>query len=87
MGKVLEARALCAFYGATQVLFGLDIDLDEGGITTLLGANGAGKTTTLRSLSGMCRTHGEILFDLYTDGAFECFNIHGTLLALDSLEK
>jgi branched-chain amino acid transport system ATP-binding protein len=63
MGKVLEARALCAFYGATQVLFGLDLDVDEGGITTLLGANGAGKTTTLRSLSGMCRTQGAILFD------------------------
>ena len=63
MGKVLEARALCAFYGPTQVLFGLDIDVDEGGITTLLGANGAGKTTTLRSLSGKCRTQGAILFD------------------------
>jgi branched-chain amino acid transport system ATP-binding protein len=63
MSKVLEARALCAFYGATQVLFGLDLDIDEGGITTLLGANGAGKTTTLRSLSGMCRTQGAILFE------------------------
>jgi branched-chain amino acid transport system ATP-binding protein len=63
MSKVLEARALCAFYGPTQVLFGLDIDIDEGGITTLLGANGAGKTTTLRSLSGMCRTQGAILFE------------------------
>jgi branched-chain amino acid transport system ATP-binding protein len=63
MSKVLEARALCAFYGATQVLFGLDLEIDEGGITTLLGANGAGKTTTLRALSGMCRTQGAILFD------------------------
>jgi branched-chain amino acid transport system ATP-binding protein len=63
MSKVLEARALCAFYGPTQVLFGLDIDIDAGGITTMLGANGAGKTTTLRSLSGMCRTQGAILFE------------------------
>ena len=45
------------------MLFGLDLGVDEGGITTLLGANGAGKTTTLRSLSGMCRTDGEIHFD------------------------
>ena len=59
---LLEARGLCAFYGATQVLFGLDLAIDEGGITTLLGANGAGKTTTLRALSGMCRDHGEIRF-------------------------
>jgi len=62
MSKVLEARQLCAFYGPTQVLFGLGLEVDDGGITTLLGANGAGKTTTLRSLSGMCRTSGEIRF-------------------------
>jgi len=62
MTKILEARELCAFYGATQVLFGLSLAVDEGGITTLLGANGAGKTTTLRSLSGMCRTQGAIRF-------------------------
>ena len=63
MSLLLEARDLCAFYGATQVLFGIELGVDEGGITTLLGANGAGKTTTLRSLSGMCRTDGEIRFD------------------------
>jgi len=62
MTKLLEARELCAFYGATQVLFGLDLEVEDGGITTLLGANGAGKTTTLRSLSGMCRAHGAIRF-------------------------
>ena len=62
MNKLLEARELCAFYGATQVLFGLSLAIEEGGITTLLGANGAGKTTTLRSLSGMCRTQGAIRF-------------------------
>jgi branched-chain amino acid transport system ATP-binding protein len=69
MSRLLEARELCAFYGATQVLFGLDLGVDEGGITTLLGANGAGKTTTLRSLSGMCRTNGEIRFDGKAIGA------------------
>ncbi len=63
MSRLLEARDLHAYYGATQVLFGLGLGVDEGGITTLLGANGAGKTTTLRSLSGMCRTEGQIRFD------------------------
>jgi len=63
MSKLLEARELCAFYGPTQVLFALGLEVEDGGITTLLGANGAGKTTTLRSLSGMCRTAGEIRFD------------------------
>ena len=63
MSAVLEARDLCAFYGPTQVLFALGLAVEDGGITTLLGANGAGKTTTLRSLSGMCRTLGEIRFE------------------------
>ncbi len=60
---LLETRALCAFYGATQVLFGLDLAVGASGVTTLLGANGAGKTTTLRAISGMVRTTGDILFE------------------------
>ena len=63
MTALLEARGLCAFYGATQALFGLDLAVEEGGVTALLGANGAGKTTTLRALCGMVRTRGEIRFD------------------------
>jgi branched-chain amino acid transport system ATP-binding protein len=59
---LLEIRNLCAFYGRTQVLFGLGLDVAEGGVTTLLGANGAGKTTTLRAVSGMLRTTGDIRF-------------------------
>jgi branched-chain amino acid transport system ATP-binding protein len=60
---LLETRGLCAFYGVTQVLFGLDLGVVDGGVTTLLGANGAGKTTTLRALSGMVRTTGDIRFE------------------------
>jgi branched-chain amino acid transport system ATP-binding protein len=60
---LLEAQGLCAYYGATQALFGLDLAVEAGGITTLLGANGAGKTTALRALSGMVRVAGEIRFD------------------------
>ncbi len=45
------------------MLFGVELGVEEGGITTLLGANGAGKTTTLRALSGMVHTRGEISFD------------------------
>jgi ABC-type branched-subunit amino acid transport system ATPase component len=33
---LLETRSLCAFYDATQVLFGLDLAVAEGGVTTLL---------------------------------------------------
>jgi branched-chain amino acid transport system ATP-binding protein len=59
---LLETVGLCAFYGATQVLFGLDLAVAEGGVTTLLGANGAGKTTTLRAISGTVRSAGDIRF-------------------------
>ena len=57
-----EAKELHASYGPTHVLHGINFSMDEGTITTLLGANGAGKTTTLRALCGMVRTEGEIRF-------------------------
>jgi branched-chain amino acid transport system ATP-binding protein len=60
---MLEVRGLCAFYGQSQALRGLDFALDESAIVTLLGANGAGKTTTLRALCGMVRMTGDIRFD------------------------
>ena len=59
---LLEARELHASYGQTRVLHGIDFSMEEGTITTLLGANGAGKTTTLRALCGMVRTQGEMRF-------------------------
>ena len=62
MTVLLSARKLCASYGATRVLHGLDFDIAEGGVTVFLGANGAGKTSTLRALSGMIETTGEVTF-------------------------
>jgi branched-chain amino acid transport system ATP-binding protein len=63
MAMLLEARNLCAFYAQAEVLHGIDFAIEQGGITTILGANGAGKTTTLRAVCGMVRTQGEISFD------------------------
>jgi len=60
MAKILEVRGLHAQYGPTRVLHGIDFSVDEGGITTILGANGAGKTTTLRAVCGMVKTQGDI---------------------------
>jgi len=57
---VLEVRALNAGYGATQILHGIDLQVAERGITTVLGANGAGKTTLLRALCRMIRSEGDI---------------------------
>ncbi len=59
---ILEARGLVAFYGPIQALFGLDLVVEQGGVTALLGANGAGKTTTLRAVSGLIRREGEVSF-------------------------
>ena len=63
MPKLLEANKLCASYGATQVLFGIDFSLEAGHITAILGANGAGKTTTLRAICQMVRTSGSLQID------------------------
>jgi len=62
MAALLEVKGLQAQYGPTQVLHGMDFAVEQGGITTILGANGAGKTTTLRAVCGMVRTRGEISF-------------------------
>ncbi len=57
---LLQVRGLHAQYGPTHVLHGIDFDVAEGGITTILGANGAGKTTTLRAMCGMVKTQGQV---------------------------
>jgi branched-chain amino acid transport system ATP-binding protein len=62
MPALLEAEDLQAHYGWTRVLHGVRFAVQDGGITTVLGANGAGKTTTLRAVSGMVRTAGAIRF-------------------------
>ncbi|MEJ6023134.1 ABC transporter ATP-binding protein [Ramlibacter sp. PS4R-6] len=59
---VLSVRNLHAQYGPTKVLHGISFDVQQGGITTILGANGAGKTTTLRAVCGMVKTQGEVSF-------------------------
>ncbi|MSQ89588.1 MAG: ABC transporter ATP-binding protein [Betaproteobacteria bacterium] len=59
---LLEVLNLQAAYGQTKVLHGISFAMEEGSITTLLGANGAGKTTTLRALCGMVHTEGEMRF-------------------------
>jgi len=60
---MLEVSGLDAYYGESQVLYGVGFSLEEGHIRTLLGANGAGKTTILRALCGMVRVRGDIRFD------------------------
>ena len=60
---LLEVKDLFAGYGGSEVLHGLSMKIEEGSITTLLGANGAGKTTMLRALCKMIKVRGQIMFD------------------------
>jgi len=53
VSSLLEIRGLEVAYGASQVLFGIDLAMTEGEAATLLGRNGMGKTTTLRALCGL----------------------------------
>src|SRR5687767_1055081 len=60
---MLEVRGLHAWYGESHILHGIDFDIGEGEVVTLLGRNGAGKTTTLKSIMGMVgRREGSIRF-------------------------
>ncbi|MGD9836538.1 MAG: ABC transporter ATP-binding protein [Afipia sp.] len=63
MSSMLAIKDLRAYYGQIQALHGLEFSLDEGSVTTLLGANGAGKTTTLRAICNMIRSTGNIEFE------------------------
>ncbi len=61
---LLQMRGIETFYGKIQALKGIDIDVDEGEIVTLMGANGAGKSTTMMTIFGSPRARkGSIAFD------------------------
>ena len=60
MSALLAVSGLDAFYGASQILHGINIDVARGEQIALIGRNGMGKTTLLRSLMGLlptCRGH------------------------------
>ncbi len=50
---MLEVRGLQAWYNESHILHGVDLDVREGEVVTLLGRNGAGKTTTLKAIMGI----------------------------------
>jgi branched-chain amino acid transport system ATP-binding protein len=60
---LLRVKDLHAWYGESHILHGVDLEVREGEVVTLLGRNGAGKTTTLKSIMGMvARREGSILY-------------------------
>jgi len=53
MSALLEVHDLHSGYGSSQVLFGISLSIEAGGVSTLLGRNGMGKTTTVRAILGL----------------------------------
>jgi branched-chain amino acid transport system ATP-binding protein len=63
MSELLQVERLETAYGASQVLFGVDLEIRRGEMAALLGRNGMGKTTTVRSIMGLTRArNGSIRF-------------------------
>ena len=61
---MLSISDIHSFYGETQVLFGVSLEVGQGEVVALLGPNGAGKTTTLRSILGLSQVkRGRVAFD------------------------
>jgi branched-chain amino acid transport system ATP-binding protein len=62
--SLLSLRGVTAFYGAIQALKGVDLDVNQGEIVTLIGANGAGKSTLMMTICGSPRARdGAIVLD------------------------
>jgi branched-chain amino acid transport system ATP-binding protein len=62
--KMLLVRGLNVSYGDVQVLFDVDLEVDEGEVIALLGTNGAGKSTLLQSICGLVPANkGAVIFD------------------------
>jgi branched-chain amino acid transport system ATP-binding protein len=60
---MFEVKGLNAWYGESHILHGVDFEVQEGEVVTLLGRNGAGKTTTMKSIMGLVpRRQGSIRY-------------------------
>jgi branched-chain amino acid transport system ATP-binding protein len=60
---MLEVRDIDAYYDKSHILHRVSLDIGDGEIVGLLGRNGVGKSTTLKSIMGMVRPKGSILFN------------------------
>jgi len=59
---VLEVSNLHAFYGKSHILQGVNFELGEGEIVSLLGRNGVGRSTTVKAIMGEVEPQGSIIF-------------------------
>jgi branched-chain amino acid transport system ATP-binding protein len=59
---MLQIRGLHGYYGKSHILQGIDIDVAEGEIVSLLGRNGVGRSTMIKAIMGEVEPHGSIMF-------------------------
>jgi len=80
---LLDVRAIDAFYGDFQALFGVSLSVQAGQIVAVIGANGAGKSTLLKTIAGLMHPRsGEILFDGAPAARSPAFDTVGRGIAL-----
>ncbi|CAG4890402.1 ABC transporter ATP-binding protein [Paraburkholderia gardini] len=62
MTTLLDIDGLCAWYGASQALFGVDLRIEAGEVVALVGRNGSGRSTLAKAIMGLVRTKGRMQF-------------------------
>jgi branched-chain amino acid transport system ATP-binding protein len=73
---LLDVRAIDAFYGDFQALFGVSLKVNAGEVAAVIGANGAGKSTLLKTIAGMMAPRrGGIVFDGAPIGGAPAFDV------------
>lgn len=71
--NLLEVHDLAVKYGASQALFGVNLEVAEGEVVALMGRNGMGKTTTIRAICRMIPSMGRIVFTKQELGALPSY--------------
>jgi branched-chain amino acid transport system ATP-binding protein len=76
VSALLSLRGVTAHYGASQALFGIDLEIGPGEFVTLLGRNGMGKSTTVKTVMGLTRaSQGAIVFDGRDIGGLPAYKV------------
>ncbi|MDP5008523.1 MAG: ATP-binding cassette domain-containing protein, partial [Glaciimonas sp.] len=85
LASILKVEGLNVAYGGIQAVKGIDLEVNEGELVTLIGANGAGKTTTLKAITGTlpnCKVDGHIHYLGNAIKGTSSFNLVKTKLAM-----